>query len=136
MKRWKVDAGNSSTGQVGFVIYDIEAETAEAALEQVRMGLPDYLEQRVLPGKGSGWMVVTYFNTDALTLDNIEEDDDEEDDTEYECDNCSKRWTEAELRPAANLSERMDEDGDEPDGECPECGALCYAVEDEAEVKP
>ena len=42
------------------------------------------------------------------------------------CDNCGKTWSAAQLRPAADLAERVDEDGPEPDGECPECGALCY----------
>lgn len=44
----------------------------------------------------------------------------------HECDNCSALWEEGDLKPAADLSERVDPGGVMPSGECPDCGALCY----------
>lgn len=43
-----------------------------------------------------------------------------------QCDNC--RWVgpEADTNEPTDLWERVDEDGPEPDGECPDCGCLCY----------
>lgn len=57
----------------------------------------------------------------------------------YKCDNCGTRYSEDELVAAGtfglggidHLSERVDENGPVPAGECPEedCGALVYLVE-------
>lgn len=78
MSKWKVDAGNSNTGQSGFVIYDIEADSAEAALAKVKEQLPEHIEDRVMVAPGDGpWTLVAYFNTDALTLNNIEASDEQ-----------------------------------------------------------
>jgi hypothetical protein len=51
------------------------------------------------------------------------------------CDDCHSHWRESELDEAKDLDERLDHpighpDCIEPSGECPECGALCYEVED------
>ena len=79
MKTWKIDAGNSSSGPVGFVVYGIQAETAEAALAhaQTRGVLPECIETTTEDDDALPVTIVTYFNPAALTLDNIEEDDDE-----------------------------------------------------------
>lgn len=92
MKRWKVDAGNSSSGPVGFVVYDVLAETREEALVKLRdtYALPESLEgygendDEQERGRGERTKVIVYFNAAALTVDDIEEDDDEEDGEESE----------------------------------------------------
>jgi DNA-directed RNA polymerase subunit RPC12/RpoP len=48
----------------------------------------------------------------------------------YQCDNCSAILTTEELRTINRYWERVDEDGVEPDGECPHCGCLAYEVEE------
>jgi len=81
LKRWKLDAGNTSTGCIGFVIYDIMAFSAEDALARVREELPEYIESKRHDNLGDQTItIVTYFNGDALTLDNIEEDEEEDED--------------------------------------------------------
>lgn len=42
------------------------------------------------------------------------------------CDNCGKTWKESNLKPIKDYHERVDSD-EVPSGECPKCGALCYA---------
>jgi hypothetical protein len=86
MKRWKVDAGNSGTGPVGFVVYDILAPSAEAALAKVREALPEYIEERQLVNDDDDEKVtiVAYFNSAQLTLDNIQRDEEDEDDDDTE----------------------------------------------------
>lgn len=45
------------------------------------------------------------------------------------CANCDWRGPLADLKPIQRYWERVDEeDGAEPDGECPECGCLAYAT--------
>jgi hypothetical protein len=46
----------------------------------------------------------------------------------YECDNCAAILAAQQLQPIKHYSERVDEGGDEPDGECPECGSLAYEI--------
>lgn len=75
MAKWKIDAGNSSTGQIGFVAYDIIADTKEAALAKVCDIFPESFEDHFTDNDGARVTVLTYFNINALTLDNIEEDD-------------------------------------------------------------
>ena len=57
----------------------------------------------------------------------------------YSCGNCFTDWVFADLNDIANLLERVDVGGEVPAGECPECGALCYARDyieaTDAEVK-
>ncbi len=48
------------------------------------------------------------------------------------CDSCEWTGTHADLNDVADLWERVDEDGPEPDGECPDCGALAYRQAPEA----
>ena len=44
-----------------------------------------------------------------------------------ECDNCSWKGTpKIGLEDIPDLSQRLDEGGTVPSGECPKCGALCY----------
>lgn len=50
------------------------------------------------------------------------------------CDNCGKLWDVADLNEPKRLDERLDYPIGhpkciEPDGECPECGALAYEEE-------
>ena len=44
------------------------------------------------------------------------------------CDNCQAIHPLGSLRPAKDLHERVDENGEDPAGECPACGCLCYQV--------
>lgn len=45
------------------------------------------------------------------------------------CDNCGAHIPMGELKIPRHLWERVDEDGPEPAGECPHCGALAYYEE-------
>ena len=53
-----------------------------------------------------------------------------------ECQNCGMRWAEDDLRVVRNLTMRVLPGEPMPSGECPECGALCHAVEETASVDP
>jgi len=83
-KTWKIDAGNSSTGQIGFCAYGIKADTKEAALDKIKKLFPDQLEDTYDMDDREPITICTYFNTNALTLDNIEEDEDADDSDEDE----------------------------------------------------
>jgi hypothetical protein len=77
---WRIDAGDSTNGPVGFVIEGIKAATAEEALQLVRDGLPQDIEESVcLADDGCGNAIMAnlriYLNPESLTLDNIEPDD-------------------------------------------------------------
>lgn len=52
----------------------------------------------------------------------------------YECQDCGKEWKKEQLKeiPEAHYEERVG-DGPEPDGECPKCGALCHAMDQECD---
>lgn len=53
----------------------------------------------------------------------------DENKTVYRCDNCGAEHTEKTMIPLAevrHLTQRVDEGGPMPSGECPECGAFCY----------
>lgn len=43
-----------------------------------------------------------------------------------ECDNCRHRCDVDNLDAIHRYYERVDDDGVEPAGQCPECGALAY----------
>ena len=87
LKRWKLDAGNSTDGPCGFVMYDIMAATAEDALAVVREELPNAVERKLHDTHGDETLtLVAYFNADNVTLDNIEEDEDEDEDEDEEQD--------------------------------------------------
>lgn len=47
------------------------------------------------------------------------------------CDNCQKHWKQEQLDDIRHYSQRVG-GGEEPSGQCPKCGALCY----EAELEP
>jgi len=51
--------------------------------------------------------------------------------TKYRCDNCESLWNLDDLHEIKDYWMRVDEDGPEPDGECPDCGCLCYELADE-----
>lgn len=55
-----------------------------------------------------------------------------------ECDNCSRRWDETTLKvrfpDIPGMMERIEPGGTVPAGECPECGALVYPVEQPVRV--
>jgi hypothetical protein len=53
-----------------------------------------------------------------------------------ECQDCGTRWDEADLRAVRHLTERVLPGEPMPSGECPECGALCHAVEETASGDP
>lgn len=49
---------------------------------------------------------------------------------QFECQNCGEVWGENELvNPIPDLVERVAPGEPMPAGECPECGALCHALE-------
>ena len=49
------------------------------------------------------------------------------------CDNCGKTWLWESLNHIEGYDERVDPGGAEPDGQCPDGGALCYEA-DEGEL--
>lgn len=49
----------------------------------------------------------------------------------HECDNCLEEWTTDDLLPVKDLAQRVDPGGRMPAGECPDCGCLCYPLEDD-----
>jgi len=49
--------------------------------------------------------------------------------TIFACDNCGGEYVAAQLNPVADLWERVSPGDTMPDGECPECGALCFVTE-------
>ena len=54
----------------------------------------------------------------------------------FQCANCRRIWNRDKLiGEIAHYTERVAPDEEEPDGECPECGALCYQLEDPAEIE-
>ena len=52
------------------------------------------------------------------------------DDTQCACDNCGKVTSMIDLEMITDIEERLDPGGIIPAGECPECGALAYVIED------
>ena len=50
-----------------------------------------------------------------------------------ECFNCGSIWDIKELNEIKRYWERVEEGEEEPDGECPKCGALCYLIEEDDE---
>ena len=49
------------------------------------------------------------------------------------CANCNRLWLTSELPPAQDLSQRA-APNDEVSGECPDCGALCWPLEEKEDV--
>ena len=47
----------------------------------------------------------------------------------YICQNCGSDWAEASLLEINDIFERVQPGDTMPDGECPECGGVCFAVE-------
>lgn len=47
----------------------------------------------------------------------------------HKCDNCGSTWVSSSLLPIKDLSQRVDDNGPMPSGECPGCHALCYLEE-------
>lgn len=83
MAKWRIDAGNSTNGPVGFVLDGITAKTAEEALQLAREGLQHVVEKRVSlanDGRGKAAMadLRVYLNADNLTVNDIEEDTDDD----------------------------------------------------------
>lgn len=74
LKRWKVDAGNSTKGTVGFVLYDIFARSQKEALAKAKAQLPEATSCSVASRDGKALLLRVYFNPQALTLRDIEED--------------------------------------------------------------
>lgn len=53
----------------------------------------------------------------------------------HACGNCSWRGPASDLRPIANIAQRIDPGGTVPSGECPQCGALAYPLEEDGGTK-
>ena len=81
LKTWKIDAGNSSTGPCGFVVYNLRAATKEEALQKARetFAVPESITDKGEDDDGNRTTVIAYLNASALTLDDIEEVEDEDD---------------------------------------------------------
>ena len=47
----------------------------------------------------------------------------------YTCQNCGEDWAEASLLEVSDVYERVQPGDVMPDGECPECGGVCFAKE-------
>ena len=53
----------------------------------------------------------------------------------YICQNCGEDWAEASLLPISDLyNDRIQPGEIMPDGECPECGGVCFAKETPEEI--
>jgi hypothetical protein len=46
------------------------------------------------------------------------------------CDNCGAERFDRDLQEVQRLGERLEPGGEVPAGECPDCGALCYLVQE------
>ena len=46
----------------------------------------------------------------------------------YECDDCGMVWSDDQLLDIEDYFERVTPGGKVPDGQCRECGALCFEV--------
>jgi len=90
-KRWIIEGGNSTDGQVGFVLRGVRAATAEEALGIVQQtyALPEEVQEDYEDGTPAHGRPASqraevqrthlsvYFNAEALTLANVSEDDEE-----------------------------------------------------------
>lgn len=69
VREYKIDAGNSSEGPVGFVCY-IEAQSPKAALRKFRLSLGyDGITVKHIPG----FELLAYFNPAKISLSQVEE---------------------------------------------------------------
>lgn len=79
--RFKIEAGNSNEGPVGFVI-SLEADSKDAALKKAKEVVSDYTASTIevecsdIMGTRKAEYFNVYLNADALTLENVYEDDD------------------------------------------------------------
>lgn len=82
--KWMIDAGNSSVGPVGFTLYGINADSPEAALEVAKrafgLGTGELHDRFTGEDGETRFELNVYFNADALTLENVYEDDMDSDD--------------------------------------------------------
>jgi hypothetical protein len=76
MPNYRISAGNSTTGPIGFVAR-LTAGNAETALERLKEALPDW--HPVSDDRGAGTShpihLNVYFNPDAITLADVEVDE-------------------------------------------------------------
>jgi predicted nucleic acid-binding Zn-ribbon protein len=47
----------------------------------------------------------------------------------YICQNCGENWAEADLQMIDDVQDRVMAGDTMPDGQCPECGGVCFAAE-------
>lgn len=47
----------------------------------------------------------------------------------FQCQNCDERWREDQLDVLSDAWERVQPGDTMPDGECPDCGGMCFALE-------
>lgn len=82
MKSFHFDLGNSSVGPIGFCAR-IKAETPEAALEILKAALPQELAAddgfEDATEEGEVEYIRVYFNADAVTVANIDDEEDVDD---------------------------------------------------------
>jgi len=54
----------------------------------------------------------------------------------HKCENCETIWDDEEIiTPIPHLEERVAPGEEMPSGECPDCGAVCHAIETPAYLK-
>ena len=45
-----------------------------------------------------------------------------------ECQNCGKKWPDTELEPEKDIHQRVAPGEPMPNGQCPDCGAVCHSI--------
>lgn len=109
-----------------FAQVQLEAETEAEAIEAAR----DFL--------GEGEMRLGECKDGSPLCATLSLDDSDPDVVEVsgegvsECQNCLSRWGQADLNEVRHLSMRVAPGERMPSGECPECGAVCHPVAEEA----
>jgi hypothetical protein len=105
---------------------EVEAQSLRAAVKAVKAGI------------GSGAVRLGAWE-DGSSIEGSAELDDEDPDVVdvqgaglAECQDCGMHWGDADLRVVRHLTERVMPGEPMPAGECPDCGAVCHLIEEEA----
>lgn len=106
----------------GKATVQIEASSREEALEEIRASLEE-------SNGNFGALPCGSPIIGSVCLSQSPQLVDVDGDGVSECQNCSGRWAEEELKEVKHLTLRVAPGEPMPSGECPECGALCQPVE-------